>query len=82
MDPFCYLCFVVVFALVSFLLLAASCLEWADLLTLLYVMFSCISVYFPYCVLGKVCYLIVSFPDLCLFLFFVQSERPESIRWW
>ena len=68
--------------LISFLLLAAVCLGRADLLTLLCVMFSCISVTFSYCVLGKVCYLIVSFSDLCLFLYFVQSERPESIRWW
>ena len=38
--------------------------EWADLLTLLYVMFSCVFVTFPYSVLGQVWCLIVSIPGL------------------
>ena len=36
------------------------------LLSLLYVMFSCVYVIFPCDVLGQVWYLIVSIPDLCL----------------
>ena len=38
--------------------------EKADLLTLLNVMFSYVFVTFPYGVLGQVCYLVVSIPDL------------------
>ena len=33
-------------------------------------MFSCVFVTFPYGVLGRVLYLIVSIPDLCLFSYF------------
>ena len=39
-----------------------------DLMALLYVMFSCAFVTFPYSVLGQVRCLIVSIPDLCLIL--------------
>ena len=46
--------------------LVVTCWERADLLALLYVMFSCVVVTFPYGVLGQVWYLIVSIPDLCL----------------
>ena len=44
----------------------------ADLLALLYVMFSCVFVTFPCCVLGQVYmkYLNVSIPDLCLLPYF------------
>ena len=42
----------------------------ADLLTLLYVVLSCVFVTFPYGVLGQVWYSIVSIPDLCLLLYF------------
>ena len=45
-----------------------TCLERVDLLALWYVMFSCIFVTFPCGVLGRVWCLIVSVPDLCLFL--------------
>ena len=43
-----------------------SCLEKADPLALLYVMFNCVCVTVPYSVLGQVWYLIVSVPDICL----------------
>ena len=46
--------------------IVGTCLERADLFALLYVMFSCVFVTFSYGVLGQVCYLIVSIPDLCL----------------
>ena len=42
----------------------------ADLLALLYVMFLCVFVTFPYGVSGQVRYLIVSIPDICLRLYF------------
>ena len=44
-----------------------TCWERADLLAFLYVMFLCF-VTFPYGVLRKVWYLILSIPDLCLLL--------------
>ena len=39
-------------------------------MALLYVMFSCVFVTFPYSVLGQVCYLIVSIPDLYILSYF------------
>ena len=48
--------------------LVVTCWESANLLALLYVVFSCASVTFPYGVPGQVWYLIVSITDLCLFL--------------
>ena len=44
--------------------LVVTCWEMPELLTLLYVMCSCVFVTFPYGVLGQVWYLIVSIPDL------------------
>ena len=47
----------------------------ADLLAPLYVMFFfCVYITFPHCVLGHVCNLIVSIPDLCLLLYFAQGQ--------
>ena len=46
------------------------CWERAGLLALLCVMFSCVFVTFPCGVSGVGWYLIVSIPDLCLFLYF------------
>ena len=50
--------------------LVAICWERADPLALLYVMFSCVFVTFPYGVLGLMWYLIVSIPDLCILPYF------------
>ena len=50
---------------VCFLQLVVTCWEMADLLALLYVMFSFVFVTFPYVVLGQAWYLIVSIPDIC-----------------
>ena len=47
-------------------ILVVTCWERADLLTFLYVLFSCAFVSFACGVLGQVWYLIVSIPDLCL----------------
>ena len=41
-----------------------------DLLALLYVIFYCVFVTFPCGVLGQVCCLIVSIPDICLLSYF------------
>ena len=63
MDPFLlfmfhvYLCFAVLSVPCSFVI---ACWERADLLALLCVAFSCVSVTFPYAVLGQVWYLILS----------------------
>ena len=46
--------------------LMVTCLERANLLVLLYVMFSCVFVTFSYGVLGQEWYLIVLIPDLCI----------------
>ena len=50
--------------------LEVTCWERADLLAILYVMFYCVFVTFPFGVLGLVWYLIVSIPDLCLLPYF------------
>ena len=46
--------------------LVVTCWEGANLLTFLYVMFSCVIVTFPSSLLGQVWYSIVSIADLCL----------------
>ena len=53
--------------------LVVTCWERADLLALLYVMFYFVFVTFPYGILGKVWYLIVLIPDLCLLTYFDQN---------
>ena len=50
--------------------LVVTCWERANLLALLYVMFSCVFVTFPCGVLGQVWYLIVSIPGVCLLTYF------------
>ena len=61
MDPFCYLCFVFFFVILSVLSVPCSLVvtrwERADLLALLCVMLSCAFVTFPYGVLSQVWYL-------------------------
>ena len=80
MESFCYLCLSVI---LSPLFLAA--LQWvkADLLALLYVMFSCVFITFPFGVLGQVWYLIVSIPALCILLYYeglhgIQVQRSTT----
>ena len=65
MDHLCYLW--LVFVRLSRLFIAAKWSPAGKGLTsrLLFVMFSCVFVTFPFGILGKVWYLIVSFPDLC-----------------
>ena len=50
--------------------LAVTCWERSKCLALLYVMFSCVCVTFPCGVLGKVWYLIVPIPGICLLTYF------------
>ena len=71
-DPFCYLCFIFVFVMLSCLLFTAlwSAAKMADHLALLCGMLSCVFVSSPYSVPGQVWYLIVSIPDICLPLLF------------
>ena len=55
MAPFCYLCVHVCLAVLSVpCSLVVTCCERADLLALLYVIFSCVFATFPYGVLGRV----------------------------
>ena len=70
MDHFCYLCFV--FVMLSYVFNAAL---WSPTGKGLTSWLSCVSsfvmlVTFPYGVLGRVWYLIVSIPDLCLITYF------------
>ena len=53
---------------------AITCLERADFLALLCVVFSCVCVTFPYGAQGQVSYLIVSITDLCFPLYFVGCQ--------
>ena len=65
MDLLCYLCFV--FVILSRLFIAALWSPEGKVLIswLLFVMFNCDFVTFPFGILGKVLYLIVSIPDHC-----------------
>ena len=64
MDHFCYLCFVFLYGFLSvYCSLVVICWERTDLLGLLYVMFYCVFVTFPYGVLGQVWCVIVLIPD-------------------
>ena len=76
MDHFRYLCFMFVSYTVLSVpcSLVVTCWEQADLLALLYVVFSCVFVTFPCGVLGQVRYLIVSIPDLIL------TQKVSMIR--
>ena len=76
MDLFCYLCFVFMFVILSFLFLTAMCSPagkglnfWLYLLE----MFSCVFVTFPYGVLCRVRYLIVSIPNLDFILTLIEN---------
>ena len=60
---FCYLCFTFVSFILSWLFLAA--LWWPGGKALLCVIFPCVFITLPFGVSGKMCYRIVSVPDLC-----------------
>ena len=65
MDHLCYLC--LVFGMRSSLFIAAlwSLAKKGFTSWLLFVMYNCVSVTFPFGILGQAWYLIVSIPDLC-----------------
>ena len=70
MDPFCYYVLVCHAFLSVHCSLVVTCWERFNLLTLLYVMFSCIFGAFQCGVLGQVWYLIVLIPVLCILSYF------------
>ena len=70
MDLICYLCLSLPYCHVCSLQPCVICCERADLLALLYVMFSYVFVIFPFGVLGQVWFLIVSIPDICILSYF------------
>ena len=59
-----------------------TCWERADLLACLYmyVKLSCVSVTFPFDVLGQVWYLIASIPDLCLLTNFILHHQVHKLK--
>ena len=66
--------------------LVVTCWKRANLLALMYVIFSCIFVTFPCAVLGQVIdcikwYLIVSIPDLCILPYFRLDKYSKVSRW-
>ena len=76
MDHLCYLCFV--FAMLPCLFFAALWSPAGKGLTswLLFVMFNCVFVTFPYGILGQVWYLMVSIPDHCHLSYFEMRTIP------
>ena len=80
MDIFCYLCCLCITVLFVSCSLDFICWERADLLALLYGMFSWVLCSLPIKtdlgVLGQVWYLIVLTPDVCLHPSLYKSNRP------
>ena len=74
MDHLCYVC--LVFVILSRLFIAVLKSQAGKGLTSwrLFVMFNCVFVTFPYGILGQVCYLIASIPDLCRLSYFSWSD--------
>ena len=70
------LCYAVLSVLCS---LVITFRERADLMALLYVMFSSVFCHFPIWCPGQVCYLIVSIPDLYLFLYLNQLFDAHAV---
>ena len=74
MDHLCFLsCVSHAFASVR-CFLVVTCWERAGLLALAGDIY-CVFVTFPYCILGQVWYLIVSFPDFCRLSYFVYPSK-------
>ena len=73
MDHLCYLC--LLFVMLLCLFIAALWSPEGKGLTswLLFVMFNCDFVTFPFGILGQVRYLIVSIPDPCCLSYFVHT---------
>ena len=57
--------------------LVVTCWEKAHFLAL-FVMFKCVFVTFPCCILGQVWYLIVSIPDLCRLSYFEEQTQNKQ----
>ena len=73
---------IVVFPDHTHLLFVVTCWEKADLLTLFYVMFSCVVVTssFSYGFLGQVWYLVLSIPDLYLLCSFYCTALSHNTK--
>ena len=78
MDHLCYLC--LVFFMLSCLFIAALWSPAGKGLTswLLFVMYNCVCVTFPCCILSQLWYLIVSFLDLCPLSYFAIIFNIEK----
>ena len=74
----CVSCLSVILSCLFLRALSSPARKRADLLSLLYVMFSCVFVTFPYGVLDHVWNLIVSIPDLCLLPYLLSSTEHEK----
>ena len=61
--------------------LMLTCLERADLLAFLCVMFSCVFLVFPYGVLGQVWYWIVTIPDPSLLLYLTLLPANNKVTY-
>ena len=59
--------------------LMVNCWERADLLALLYVMFYCVFVTFPFGVLGQVWWMVVLIPDLCLLSYLIHGKFSSNL---
>ena len=81
MDNLCYLC--LVFVMLSHLFIAALWSPAGKGLTswLLFVMFNCAFVTFPYGILDLVWYLIVSVPDLCHLSYLNAYATSNMVVW-
>ena len=83
-DPFCLfmfhicLCYAVLSVPCGLML---TCLERADLLAFLCVMFSCVFLVFPYGVLGQVWYWIVTIPDPSLLLYLTLLPANNKVTY-
>ena len=71
MDPFLLFLFRVCHSVLAVRgSLVVTCWGKTDLLALLCVVFACVFVTFPCGILGLLCHLIVSIPDICLLPYF------------
>ena len=80
MDHLCYFC--IVFVMLTRLLITALWSPAGKGLTswLSFVVLNWVVVTFPFGILGQVCYLIVSIPDLCPFLTFILYAQYYIYR--
>ena len=78
MEHLCY----VWLAFIMLCYLLVTCWERADLLVILALVcvFTCVFVIFPCGILGQMCYMIVSIPDLCHLSYFGPNQDLVNIK--